>query len=297
MIAEGEFIAGLRQRAKAHPAVFLGIGDDAALIAPNGAGTLITADMLMDGVHFRVGEVTAERIGRKALAVNLSDIAAMGGRPQTAFVALALPRQTTGEFAAGIMAGILSLAGEFDVALAGGDTNVWEGPLVIAITVTGQPHAHGPVLRSGALPGDVIFVTGPLGGSLAGRHLDFTPRVREAERIVTNAKPTAMIDISDGLATDLRHILIGSGCGAVLDRAQIPLTSEVAQYPQDDALRRALTDGEDFELCFTVPPERATAAVAAGGIAIGRCIAGEGLHWGHGLSSVAEIPWLGYQHS
>jgi thiamine-monophosphate kinase len=257
--------------------------------------------MLMDGVHFCLDQTRPERVGAKALGVNLSDIAAMGGSPDAAFVALCLPRQSFDSLARPLMEGLINAAGEFGVVVAGGDTNTWEGPLVISVTVMGTPHTRGPVRRSGAQSGDFIFVTGNLGDSLGGRHLDFTPRVREVKAILDRVPLTAMIDLSDGLATDLRHILAASGVAGVLDRDHIPLAPGLNNLSREDALKRALTDGEDFELCFTLAPAAAQDLLRNNPIAIpltpiGRIIPGAGLHWGHDSSPLEEIAWLGYQH-
>ncbi len=179
----GEFglIAWIRERSKSGGRVSLGIGDDCASLAfSSGAEVLVTTDMLMDGRHFRLGEVSAAEVGYKALAVNLSDIAAMAGVPVAAFVAVALPRGSAVEVAKGLHDGMLPLAESFGVALAGGDTNAWDGPLVVTVTLLGETTGRGAVRRSGAKPGDAILVTGPLGGSLLGRHLRPIPRVREA---------------------------------------------------------------------------------------------------------------------
>ncbi len=238
------------------PAVRLGIGDDAAVLDwPAGRACLVTTDMLMEGVDFTAETATPELIGRKALAVNLSDIAAMGGRPVAAFVSLCLTQGRGEEFARRLYGGLFELAREFHVAIAGGDTNSWAGPLVINLTVLGEPLTEAPLLRSGARPGDWICVTGQLGGSLAGRHLTFTPRVAEVAAILESVHPTSMIDISDGLAADLHHILEASGVGARVEAARLPLSLDIERMPADKSpLDRALSDGEDFELLFTVEP-------------------------------------------
>ena len=262
----GEFglIEWIRRRVSAHPALDTGIGDDAAVLNWPAEKALVTVDMLMEGVDFTFPEASPEQVGRKALAVNLSDIAAMGGKPVAAVVAVSLPRHRGTELAQRLQQGIEQRAREFDVALAGGDTNSWDGPLVISITVLGEPSARGPVRRSGARAGDWILVTGEFGGSIAGRHLDFTPRVREGLLLAENFDVHAMIDVSDGLAADHHHILDESRAGAALFGDQIPI-SAVARATTDgkSALEHALSDGEDFELIFTVAPETAQALLAA----------------------------------
>jgi thiamine-monophosphate kinase len=251
----GEFdlIDVLRRRRRVDGRVPLGIGDDAAVIVGPAEGQwLVAADMLLEGRHFERGSTTARLIGRKALAVNLSDIAAMAGCPVAAFVTVAHRRGDGVEFALEVHAGLGELADEWGVVVAGGDTNLWEGGLVISVTVLGEPTGNRAVTRRGAQPGDRIFVTGALGGSLAsGRHLTFPPRLAEAQTLHAAVELHAMIDISDGLLADLGHICRESGVGAILAAERIPL----AVPPVVEARRRleqALTDGEDFELAFCV---------------------------------------------
>jgi thiamine-monophosphate kinase len=148
------------------------------------------------------------------------------------------------------------MADAFDTPVAGGDTNSWDGPLVISITVLGDATGRGPVTRAGAMPGDWLLVTGPLGGSILGKHLDFTPRVREAMHLHTLVDLHAMIDISDGLAADVHHICEESKCGAVLFADAIPLSAVVSQLKDNrPPLDHALSDGEDFELALAVTPD------------------------------------------
>jgi thiamine-monophosphate kinase len=190
------------------------------------------------------------------LAVNLSDIAAMAGRPVAAFVSVGLPRQGASQIAEGLYEGMRAVAATFDTALAGGDTNTWDGGLVLSVTLLGQPTSPGPVRRAGAQAGDWLLVTGPLGGSLLGRHLDFTPRVHEAMQLQQCARLHAMIDISDGLAADANHLCEESGCGAVVRAEEVPIHQAVRQINDGrTALEHALSDGEDFELAFAVSPE------------------------------------------
>lgn len=253
--SEFAFIDSIRRTVRLDPRVPIGIGDDAALVRTVSAGCLVTVDMLMEGTDFTFPPATPQLAGRKSLAVNLSDIAAMGGVPTAAFVSLALPKSRGAAFASDIQAGIQSLADEFDVVIAGGDTNSWDGPLVVSITVLGEPGTRPPVRRSGARPGDWIFVTGACGGSIHGRHLTFTPRVKEAAALLAAVDVHAMIDVSDGLSADLHHILDESGVGAEVEAASIPIHPDTALDATRDPLERALGDGEDFELIFTVSPE------------------------------------------
>ena len=262
----GEFglIRWIKERTRADGRVPLGIGDDAALVRLTpGAELVVTTDMLMDGRHFELAEHGAEAVGIKAMGVNLSDIAAMAARPVAAVVAVALPRGggRAAEVAAGLHAGFDRMARDYGVALVGGDTNAWDGPLVVSVTLLGETTERGAVRRSGARPGDVVFVTGPLGGSLRGRHLNPRPRVSEALALHELAPLHALIDVSDGLASDLGHILEESGgLGAELDRTAVPVHPDAVALGEDDGrspLDHALNDGEDFELCVVVGPEDA----------------------------------------
>jgi thiamine-monophosphate kinase len=269
----GEFqlIDWIRQRERTRPGgwTHLGIGDDCAVLRiPSTTELLVTTDMLMDGRHFRLDQDGPEAVGYKALGVNLSDIAAMAGVPRAAVVAVALPRDSAVAVAQGIHTGMQPLAERFAVDLVGGDTNAWDGPLVISVTLLGEASGRGAVRRAGAMPGDVIFVTGPLGGSLAqGRHLRPEPRIAEALALHRTATIHAMIDISDGLSSDLPHILEESGgCGAILDASAIPLHPDALLTSRHDgrpALDHALGDGEDFELCVVVPSGDASRLEAA----------------------------------
>lgn len=257
---ERDFIAWLRERLPHHARLLVGPGDDAAIVDLAGrSDTVVTTDMLMDGVDFRVGEVDARRIGRKSLAVNLSDLAAMAAVPKAVVVSVALPNACGFALAQELYEGLLPLAQEFDVAIAGGDTNSWDGPLVISITAFGTLTSRGPLLRSQGKPGDAILVTGDFGGSILGKHLDFTPRVREALRLHERYELHAAMDVSDGLSLDLSRLAEASRCGAELFLERIPIAaaaaalaiSRRAALPQDAALDHALSDGEDFELILT----------------------------------------------
>lgn len=257
--AEFDFIAEIQRRAVVRPPVVVGIGDDAAVIRSTcAAGEVVTTDMLMEGVDFLRETATPEEMGRKALAVNLSDIAAMGARPTAAFVSMVLQQERAMEFARRAFAGLEALAAEYEVTVAGGDTNSWRGPFVINVTLIGEPLGPAPILRSGARPGDVLMVTGAFGGSIRGRHLHFTPRLHEIRRLLEIATPHAMIDVSDGLAADLHHLLEASGVGAVLDAQAIPIHPDATRMPDEvSPLRHALGDGEDFELVVAVASEDA----------------------------------------
>lgn len=275
-------IRWFRERAMRTPNTLVGIGDDCAVLAADSRPTLATTDMLLDGTHFVLGECGPRRAGRKALAVNLSDIAAMGGTPTAALVSLGLPRRGAQRIAEELFLGMAPLAERHATPIVGGDTNAWDGPLVVSVTLLGVPGPHGPILRSGARPGDWLFVTGPLGGSIRGKHLDFEPRLAEAAQIQTRCRPTAMIDLSDGVALDLARLAEESGVGAEIDAEAMPI-ADAAREMNDgrDALAHALSDGEDFELLFAASPEDGARLVAnppvLGLARIGVCVRGSGV--------------------
>jgi len=270
-LGEFELIERIRrgQVVAAGSRTILGIGDDCAALALRpGEILLATTDMLMDGRHFLLDLHGAEAAGYKALGVNVSDIAAMAGLPIAALVAVALPRDRAEAVGEGLNRGVRVMADRFGIELIGGDTNAWDGPLVISVTVLGVASRQGIVTRSGARAGDAILVTGPLGGSLeSGRHLRVEPRVELARQIQELAPIHAMIDISDGLVGDLGHILEESGGpGAVLEAEAIPIHEDAqraALAGGRGALERALGDGEDFELCLTMSEAGAERVVAA----------------------------------
>ena len=201
----------------------IGIGDDAAVLDCKQKNMVATVDMLTDGVDFIVGSVDPEWIGRKSLAVNLSDLAAMGAVPHSVLVAVALPRTGGMPLAQGILQGMLPLLRQYDVALAGGDTNAWDGPLVVSVTALGLVHSRGVLLRSKARPGDRIVVTGRLGGSLPRRQFMFQPRITEAQLLLENDGVHAAMDISDGLLLDLSRMAKASSLGFVLYDEAIPI--------------------------------------------------------------------------
>jgi thiamine-monophosphate kinase len=300
---EFDLIAEVRAKATRHPRLAVGIGDDAALVRfPDPTGCLVTVDMLMEGVDFTLATATGRQIGWKSLAVNLSDIAAMAGRPVACVVSVSLPRHGGLELGRELLAGVQECAEKFGVALAGGDTNTWDGPLVVSITLLGEPTAKGPVLRSGAQPGDWIMTTGSFGGSIAGKHLDFTPRVAEALALHQAASLHAMIDTSDGLAADLWHILEESRVGAVLDEVAIPISpTAAAAHSGISPLEHALGDGEDFELLFTVAPDDAQSLLSRPPCStllscVGEITASPGCFLKSRDGQLRPLPALGWKH-
>ncbi len=237
------------------PDLIVPIGDDAAVFRPPaGMDVVVAADAIAEGVHFFAG-TDPFLIGRKALAVNLSDIAAMGAVPRFLFATASLPQGFAPEFADRVTAGLRSLAAEHGVLLAGGDTITHDGPFGLSVTVVGYVERDGAIRRDGARPGDVVAVTGALGGSLAsGRHLSFEPQLKVGRLLRASGPPSAMMDVSDGLLLDLDRLCRRSGVGAVLEAEAIPIHADVLAGP-GDPLERALTDGEDFVLLFTASPE------------------------------------------
>ncbi|MCG8585930.1 MAG: thiamine-phosphate kinase, partial [Pirellulales bacterium] len=266
---EREFVDWLRTLTSSDDRLRLGIGDDAAVMRwRQDRDLVVTTDLLVDQVHFDLASgVEPQRVGRKALAVNLSDLAAMATQPVGAVVSLALPRSAGMNLAKGIYDGMLSLAREFDCPIVGGDTNVHSGPLVISVTAFGTPAGdhNGVWQRRGAKSGDRLLVTGSLGGSILGRHLDFQPRVEEAKKLHDRFDIHAAMDISDGLAIDLARLIAESDCGATLIAADIPVSEaahSVAAKSGRTPLEHALSDGEDFELLLAVEPATANRIVS-----------------------------------
>ena len=259
---EVDFVRWLRGHVPTAARLRPGIGDDAAVVHLGRAETVATADLLIDGVHFHSAEHTPERIGHKALAVNLSDLAAMAAEPRAALVSLVLPRGSDPALAERLIQGMLPLADRHDCPIAGGDTNVADNALIVSVAALGEPTDRGVVRRDGARAGDALFVTGPLGGSLSGKHLDFEPRVAEALELARRFDLHAMMDLSDGLSLDLHRMMSDSDVGAEIDAAWVPITAAAhgrAMTSGRSALDHALDDGEDFELLFAVAEEDAAA--------------------------------------
>lgn len=248
--------------------VVCGIGDDAAVLKyRKDKYLLFTCDMLIEGVDFTLS-AGPQAIGHKALACSLSDIAAMGGLPKYALISLGLPNKKAGRFTPpflrerssmyneragfldGFYRGVNKLARQFKTNIVGGDLSS-SPQIVVDVSVVGTVKKKKLVLRSGAKPGDIIFVSGPLGGSIYGRHLKFIPRIKEANYLVSNYRINAMMDISDGLSLDLYRLCSASKTGAVIYEDSIPLSRDVK------SLDEALNMGEDFELLFTLSPKEA----------------------------------------
>lgn len=295
---EFELIARLTKSLPANETVVTGAGDDCAVLDLGVPEKLILfkTDAVVEGIHF-TRETPPEKVGRKALARCLSDIAAMAGTPVAALVTVALPADFEAEFVTRIYDGLAALAQKHGVAVVGGETTANPGRILISVSLLGTVERGRQILRSGAKAGDAIFVTGELGGSLAGKHLDFEPRIAEARWLAKHFQIHAMLDVSDGLAGDLRHLLKAGGVGAEILKPALPVSREAKLRARGadgesgggslhkPAALAALTDGEDFELLFTVAGKDAVKLLDAWKkqfprlklSCIGRIVAGEGI--------------------
>lgn len=292
-LREFALIADLSRRfGKTGRSVLRGIGDDAAIIRPlPGYLSLLTTDLLAEGIHFDLATATVEDIGYKAAVANLSDIAAMGGTPQYLLVSVAIPTGWTGSEVQRLYRGLMKACKPHGVELIGGDTSASQRDLFISITLTGIVRPHKVLTRDGAKVGDLLYVTGTLGDSLAGlnllaarsrkrsqagrrkhagtepepvsmrdlidRHLHPSPRIAAGRMLTSQGLATAAIDLSDGLSGDLAHLCEQSGVGAEIQASALPLSRQCRVYAasrKTDPIRLALTGGEDYELLFTVSP-------------------------------------------
>ncbi len=304
--SEGKLIEWIASRYPAPPGVgVIGIGDDMAAVPSPAGSTLVASDMLVDGVHFDSSVHAPRQIGRKALAVNLSDCAAMAVRPLYATVSLALPDSWGMDQAKGLFLGMEPLAAAYGCVIVGGDTNAWPHPLVIDVTVIAEPWAGvKPVRRGGMRVGDSVCVTGRLGGSLLGRHVDFEPRVREARTLAQTLGGAlhAMIDLSDGLSTDGHHLATASSCAIEIDAALLETVvdeaaREAAARDGRSAIEHVLHDGEDFELLFAVDPAAVSDAAACCPLTrIGTAVEGEGVWLRQSVDRRQPIEPGGWEH-
>jgi thiamine-monophosphate kinase len=250
-MSEDAVVAALLRNAPTGRDVIRGPGDDCAVIGTPRAKVwrLLKTDCVIEGVHFHAGE-TAEKIGWKALARAISDIAAMGGRAQHALITLAISPEEELKRAKGIYAGLGKCAAKYGVAIVGGETARSPGPMFISVMLSGEVERHRCVFRSGGEAGDRLFVTGRLGGSLAGRHLIFEPRDEEGRWLAQRFRIHAMMDLSDGLGADLPRLAQASGCGFQLDEGALPLNPGCT-------VAEGISDGEDYELLFALAPREA----------------------------------------
>lgn len=330
MPRESEIISRIKQRARSSDQVLVGIGDDAAVIKVSaGRDVLACCDLMVEGVHFQLDRTPPRLLGRKALAINLSDIAAMGGVPRFAMVSIALTHQCSSQFIDEVFEGILGIADEQGVSLIGGDTSSSRDSLFIDVSVIGECAAGKAVTRSGAKPGDIIYVSGSLGASALGlrllqdgvriestaaddlrrqalmKHLSPEPQSRLGRAIGEATLATAMIDISDGLSTDSSHILEESRCGAIIHAGAVPIAESVRDLTSGSnefgALNLALNSGEEYELLFTATPEWAAQIeelsrdLSVAISAIGEIVEGEGLRLER-AGALEKIAPSGYEH-
>jgi len=251
-MGEEALVAALLRGLPTGSDVIRGPGDDCAVIGTPRARTwrLLKTDCVIETVHF-LPDADPRKIGWKALARTISDIAAMAGRPEHALITLAISGEEDLARATGIYAGLRKCAKAYGVAIVGGETARSPGPLFISVALAGEVERHFCVFRSGGRPGDRLFVTGRLGGSLAGRHLTFQPRVEEARWLARHFKLHAMMDLSDGLGADLPRLARASGCGWRINEKALPLNPRCTP-------RQAISDGEDYELLFAIPPRELT---------------------------------------
>lgn len=283
--------------------VIVGTGDDCAVLRTKGT-YLVTTDMLIEGTHFVQKNCTPVQIGRKAIACSISDIAAMGCRATVAVVSIGFQNNTTMAFARKICSGLKDMASEYDIEIVGGDIASGKQPLTISVTMMGEEAGAPPVLRSGAKVGDAVMVTGTLGGSILVKHLAFTPRLKEGILLNTRFILHSMIDISDGLSTDLGHILEESGLGAVLYEESIPISEDAKKLSKKSGrapLFHALSDGEDYELLFTLSQREAKRLAASNLLdvavtRIGHIRKGKGLFLKHANGKTERIKPTGYEH-
>ena len=299
------------------PAGVMGIGDDCAVIPMGQEDIVVTTDMLVEGVHFLCSDATPEQVGYKAAAVNLSDIAAMGASPVGAFLSLALPKEAQGEWAERMVDGLAEACRAYDVPLLGGDTTSSLRDICINVAVVGRVPHGADLLRGGAQVGDVVYVTGPLGDSGGGlkvilsgearsddakhlveRHYHPSPRLAEGVALASlHAHAHAMMDISDGIASDLGHILKASGVGAEVELDVLPLSEELVGECSRrgwSATEIAASAGEDFELLVTGSCDLPS-LVDFPLYPIGRIVAGDHIVW---LSQGREVAFdkQGYKH-
>ncbi len=254
MPSESDLLRWIINRQQSRAAIQLPAGDDLAIAKWNAADLLLVGvDQVLDGVHFDSAIHSPEAIGQKAMLRNLSDCAAMACLPAFALINVALPRGSGVEFAKALYLGVEKAGDRFNCAIIGGDTGSWSGKLAMSITILGRSAGIEPITRSGAQPGDSIFVTGPLGGSILGRHMTFEPRIALARDIAASGKLHAMLDLSDGLSRDLSRLCELSNVGAKVDVERLPIHPDAKLLAVRDGLKpidHAMNDGEDYELLF-----------------------------------------------
>lgn len=261
MAGEFDFLDWVRKQQQRSALVQVPAGDDLAVLKwPADDLLLVGVDQVLDGVHFDSKIHTPRAIGRKVMNRNLSDCAAMAALPVAAVATVALPlagfaNRSTLDFAKELYQGIREAADPYDCALVGGDTASWSGPLAVTVTILGRSAGIHPITRRGAKIGDSIYVSGSLGGSILGRHMNFRPKVARARELAASCPVSAMIDISDGLSRDLHQICQQSRVGAIIEADRVPIHEDAFTLSKKDGispLDHALHDGEDHELLYTL---------------------------------------------
>lgn len=258
---EKEFVDWIASRTSQSENTLISVGDDACLLGPNNQGTVVTTDTLCDQVHFDTNIHSLDRIGRKSLAVSISDVLAMGANPQHALLTFFLPKSMTLEQAQDLFLGAEKLAKAHGVEIVGGDTNRYAGPLIVGSTVLGQVVPEKTWRVDNAQTGDSILVTGTLGGSILGKHLDFEPRTQWVQTVAANFEIHAATDVTDSLSLDLDYLTRKGQKGAEIYADQIPVAEDATKLSKESGrspLDHALTDGEDFELLLCVSDSTAT---------------------------------------
>jgi len=252
---EFDFIHWLKQQSPHDERLVVPIGDDLAAMKWAGEDLLLVGvDQVLDGVHFDSAIHSPRQIGRKAMNRNLSDCAAMACLPAAAVCTVALPKGSGEEYAKELYLGLRDAADVFNCPIIGGDTGSWPGKLVVTVTILGRSAGITPIRRNGAKPGDKLYVSGPLGGSILGRHMTFEPRVKLARYLAQNFRITAMLDLSDGLGTDLRNLCHASGVGASLAVGSVPIHADVKRLGGTrEPYIEAFVGGEDYELLIASP--------------------------------------------
>ncbi len=300
---ELSFIAYLRGRCRSLPSIHLGIGDDAAAIEPTEMLQLSCTDQIIDGVDFMSSETPLSEAGYKSIAINVSDIAAMGGMPKAALVTLTLPRENSTKIAGEVYEGILEAAEKYNITIAGGDISTYDGPLAVNVCLLGEVAKEQLWRRSGAKEGDAIVLTGPVGGSLSGRHLRPQPRLDVVQILQDVVKVNAAIDISDGLSLDLDRLCASSGCGAELNIDSIPIHPDALLMAKESGrspFQHAWSDGEDFELILTMSQHDADRLSQShsdlGLTQIGNMVGRTGL-WKKNDRKLERLPPQGYTHN
>ncbi len=302
---EFSFIEWIRSNQKKDKDVVIGIGDDCASIKINGdKQCLVTTDMLVEGTHFELDKNTPGEIGRKSIACSISDIAAMGCSAKYAVVSICFPHETKTKFARELFLGMKKLAETYKITIVGGDIVSSKKTLIVNVTMYGKNEGLNPIVRSGARVGDIIMVTGSLGGSILGKHATFIPRLKEGMLLNKKFNINAMIDISDGLAADLNHILEESGVGAILYEDEVPISTDAKKLARETglpALHHALHDGEDYELLFTISGKESKNLLAYKSFParlsiIGHIKKSNGLKLRDSNSKLKKLKPIGYKH-